>query len=1453
MNDDLRLYNSLTRGGNSAYNAIGRTSGRIAASGPSNDNFFTKRASSIGNAVGTTLSAPISLAHDIGENIATQMFLGDSKSRMNDVAKKYGYNTYHDVWDARDKAEAAGDQATLDLIDNTINPELQAQANANASEAAAKAKGYEDYRKNNLISQNINQDRGKFAGSAINTLSTMADVLLPSAGVAFNSVQGGLEGVADELEQSGFKDFDWGRAGQNALVGAATGGVVGAFNKGLSNSLAKRGGNLFKGGNAVTRGLNDLGSKTALGRVGSTIATGAGRGALSGAVGGATGAGLSAALNNQDVLGSALQGAAQGAQQGAFTGATMAGANMAISRTPGVGKFMRDVNQAQEDWRNSGSNFDERLTNTLTSGDSAVGDWLMGKRQSKLLGAAGNIGNSVRPIDPYYRDLKTQMFTTKEGTEIPLSIRNWETPEEVWRNFVESPEGARYKNETFMGASEISAPQAEPEYAGDQQTKFFVTKEGSEVPLTVKSWETPEEVWRDFVNGPEGSSYKNETLDNSYTRKDVNNLGTKSNYSSQEIMDAGVKALGLGNKYTGSSKQSQVQRIMEAGLDALNLESPYDSRVSSAPTTAKEYSPNKPVDFESSVNDYNEASSFINEAVTGGRKVTDAKLISQFKQLSPTVQQEVLNIGGEFLSDDFMLKLNNASSPTTAKGWLKKAGERIVEDINNRGVGLSIKNVGGQQIDTDKLFDDYGEDYARLYDAKEGADAEIATNVDYYDNVLSRNKEAMDLVRDLVSERQDAFTSDREVAALVNTLRKNGIIDSDTSTQGTYARQQSRPQTSPETELYRTVTGDKFSQWDNLAQEAGYSNYDEALQAYQRANQNTAPKASNVLDWIDNKQSTQVSSQSLPEVVPSKASKESRLRNAQGKELLKQYGTVDQPMARATRAAETLQELSDMGFTKPGDVEKISSTVTGANGAVSKLNDNIIKSAKPVNTFDGETSGQTIDDFIDSRIEKNYLSGTNEGKAVKRALKAFFNALPSHTNGSIGFEDSASDAFELVQQLEASSAELKGRGGQTYHRPTTTDLHQAAVIDDVADLLKERIYNGADVKTAITPEVVANLKSLDPGNKTWAQTVDNFASTAKSPRDIRAFQRPFVRANKYIENQYIQAATFGGRMASGLSEAIPTTKAGVARQLINAAWNSGPAVRAKAKVLGYAADKAAANSQTPASGPTTQANTQLGVVTPASSTPAGQTNAQPYNPTTQLYNAIGRTTGLTNAEQAKTANYLANAAQEAEVVPKVPNAGANTLEGLISPTTTGSATSVYNSIYGNGNTQTASTGYFQPTGDYWTDILATAMSKAIDADDVTAFASLYGMYQDALSNIQKQSSSTQKLSSTQQRANAAMNSLERLSGMTPDLAYNLSNIPLIGGIATLGGNDYESEAKSLAQQIGYMVSGSNIKDSEAEAIGKSYVPQPWDNEQVRQNKLRRAYEIISQYQNGYAE
>lgn len=371
------------------YNTLGRDAGSNSGSG---GNFLQKRASSIGNAVGTTLSAPISLARDIGENIATSQFQKDTHTRMNDIAKKYGYNTWSDWQDGYAAARESGDTAKFNEMTKQLE-EFKAQANANASEANAKAAGYEDYRQNNLISQNINQDRGKFLGSAINTLSTATDLLGLTNGPISNAIQGGIEGVADELEQNGLENFDWGRAGQNALVGATTGAVVGGLNKGINSALAKNGGNLLKGGNMLTRGINNFNQNNGLGRAISTIGTGAARGAVSGAVGGATGAGLSAALNNGDVLGSALQGAGQGLGQGAFAGGVMAGANMAINKTPGANRFMQKVNQAQENWQNSGDSFNERLANTYASDNGRlvntrlgqkVGDWIDNRYTNRI-------------------------------------------------------------------------------------------------------------------------------------------------------------------------------------------------------------------------------------------------------------------------------------------------------------------------------------------------------------------------------------------------------------------------------------------------------------------------------------------------------------------------------------------------------------------------------------------------------------------------------------------------------------------------------------------------------------------------------------------------------------------------------------------------------------------------------------------------------------------------------------------------------------------------------------------------------------------------------------------------------------------------------------------------------------------------------------------------------------
>ena len=375
------------------WNTIGRDAGTTSESSSPFD-FFKKRGKSIENALGTTGASLVSAVDTAAENANIEQRNKNYKDRLNDIAKKYGYDTYQSVWDARDAAVASGDQATIDKIDNVINPELKAQANANANEATKAAEDWKNYRENSYVGQKINQDRGKFAGSAINTLSTAVDLTGLGANPLSNAIQGGVEGIADELEQSGLQNFDAERAAQNAAIGAATGAVTGALNKGISNSLAKR---------AAAKGLTNTATKTGLGQTlkqgAKTIVAGTARGAVSGAVGGATGAGLSAALNGQDVLGSAVEGAKRGLTQGAVAGGTMAGANLALNNTPGVGKFMQDLNSAKTNWDNSGDSFNERLTNTLNSGDSAVGNWLNRQSQSRALATMGNIGNRVQNVD----------------------------------------------------------------------------------------------------------------------------------------------------------------------------------------------------------------------------------------------------------------------------------------------------------------------------------------------------------------------------------------------------------------------------------------------------------------------------------------------------------------------------------------------------------------------------------------------------------------------------------------------------------------------------------------------------------------------------------------------------------------------------------------------------------------------------------------------------------------------------------------------------------------------------------------------------------------------------------------------------------------------------------------------------------------------------------------------
>lgn len=370
---------------NSNYNPYGRSTNINTSNsgGILSDigNIVKKKANSAENALGTVGSAVSDLFMTGSQNMQRENREKSFALQRNDLARKYGFNSYDDLLNAQIQAEEEGDEGRYDNFWN----EYKNLASKNANEATAQAEGYKDYRENSYAGKKINQDQGKFLGSAINTLSTMYDLSGLPQGLVANGTQGALEGLADELERGGFQNFNAENARNNAIAGGLSGLATGALNTGITRRMTNNGGRLLNNNGLISNGVNALGR------------SGIARGALSGAVGGAVGAGSATALQGgsmADILANAQSGARAGALQGGVMGAGMSLAN----RTPVIGKALNGGNEAYAKWLQSGDDFNSRLNNTLASGDSTVGNWINGTTKSPL-NRLGNLGNSVKRVD----------------------------------------------------------------------------------------------------------------------------------------------------------------------------------------------------------------------------------------------------------------------------------------------------------------------------------------------------------------------------------------------------------------------------------------------------------------------------------------------------------------------------------------------------------------------------------------------------------------------------------------------------------------------------------------------------------------------------------------------------------------------------------------------------------------------------------------------------------------------------------------------------------------------------------------------------------------------------------------------------------------------------------------------------------------------------------------------
>lgn len=596
--------------------------------------------------------------------------------------------------------------------------------------------------------------------------------------------------------------------------------------------------------------------------------------------------------------------------------------------------------------------------------------------------------------------------------------------------------------------------------------------------------------------------------------------------------------------------------------------------------------------------------------------------------------------------------------------------------------------------------------------------------------------------------------------------------------------------------------------------------------------------------------------------INSKTSAAGQLRLKAAQALLDQYGTIDKPMARSANALENVQRVADAGFVKPADVENIINNITGANGKVTKLTQKLVSNAKPVDT------SSDISKIIDEQIALNGLSGTSDEKAIRASIDAQLNRLPSRREGSITGLDQPEDVFDTIKALEKRSAELKGKSGNNYRLTTPERGDKAKVLDSITEVLKDRLYGGANIEGVLTPEVASELKGLAPKNEKWANYVDNTIMKSGDVGELRSTVAPFVSMGKVIDNQYMNYGTYGQRVGDAANEgrqiARMISRTPVLGKILGDIASSNVADRVRANAYNYMADHVEARSNPANSSTTTPKQSKIpdNKITNLSSLILGRE----VIPQTAL-NMIGRSVGNDNAYKVQDALQhpeLNEGENQAKQQQYMQDYGYN--QGGYG----GNAQYTQNAILGSamgGNTAQNTVnmmggapleGHNNPITGQLANI-GNAMQLALNAGDITSYAKLAGIYsnildvyktQEAIFNPQTKPT---KLTDSQKKANVAMDLLNNLEGQQANVGSVVADIPIIGGIMNLGGNEYKSSAEALESALGYLQSGAQISEKERESIRRAYIPQWGESEAVKKRKLAAARQVIQNFTGANAE
>ena len=548
---------------------------------------------------------------------------------------------------------------------------------------------------------------------------------------------------------------------------------------------------------------------------------------------------------------------------------------------------------------------------------------------------------------------------------------------------------------------------------------------------------------------------------------------------------------------------------------------------------------------------------------------------------------------------------------------------------------------------------------------------------------------------------------------------------------------------------------------------------------------------------------------------------------------------------------EAVEDMLKLGFTDRAEIDYYANKMTGKDGELSKVIRNSLKNAEPVKMETGTT------------WEKIY-EAAGADKTAQKEIKSFVDSQAGKYQKDADGTWNRQDLYDFGKDLETKGYKLKDR----YERlGNEKDRACSNAYIDLSERIIDNATNGVEVSGNIN---LKKLISIAPDNAEHISRMQDIAQNAKTVDDIRHAMANTTKMallkkaedfniNTYGQNQgdfgkNANRVIKGVKAMNSYNPAIAVAQAGIEMasespkikqrnigknyekaQKLQAQANgetpikTGKLARVKEKIAGIKDAGIIQGAKNLGNNLVDRANKNLAPINNESLANFSLAGMNTLGNQAQQF--ANKQMGFTEAERSQ--DRLENARTLANAQNEYANALAD-----------------YNAQEANYNAQMAQSQASSMGSQL--DRISAAMELALNAGDITAYGQLADLYKQAVEIDElmnpKAKTEAKALSTSQSKALAAQQQLDALSQMTPDAGTVASGIPLLGNIVNLtGGNEYANQASSLATTLGYLLSGANIKESEAKAIGQAYVPNAFDSEAVRQQKLERARQLIQSY------